>query len=112
MCIVTNRKPRSGERPAGGRIKPAASSTTLRLPSKHQATEHSRTCGNLRFMISRNMRVNGELGLRIVLELGVCVQEAAQPGDLGGEVHDDDLHLDVEVELEDVFARLESLRAS
>lgn len=62
-------------------------------------------------MISRNMRVNGELGLRIVLELGVCVQEAAQPGDLGGEVHDDDLHLDIEIQSQDLFASLQCLCA-
>ena len=57
------------------------------------------------------MRVDRELGLRVVLELRVRVEEAAEARDLGREEHDDDLHLDVEVELQDVLARLERLRA-
>lgn len=57
------------------------------------------------------MRVDRELGLRVVIKLGVRVEEATEAGDLGREEHDDDLHLDVELELEDVLARLERLRA-
>lgn len=43
----------------------------------------------------------GEGNDRIVIPLPVRVQEPSQPLNLGGEIHDDDLHLDVQVKLED-----------
>ena len=55
--------------------------------------------------------VQRELGLGVIVPLPVRVEEAAQPRDLRGEVHHDDLHLDVQVQPEDLLARLERLRA-
>jgi len=45
----------------------------------------------------------------IIIPLPFSVQEPSQPLDLRGEVHDDDLHLDVKVELKDVRTRFEGL---
>ena len=44
----------------------------------------------------------GEGDDRIVIPLPICVQESSQPLHLRGEVHDDDLHLDIKMKLEDL----------
>ena len=51
----------------------------------------------------------GEVRRGIVVEDRVAVEETSQSSHLGRHVHDDDLHLDVKLELEDVDAGLECL---
>ncbi len=55
--------------------------------------------------------VQGELGFGVVVPLPVRVEETPQPRDLRGEEHHYDLHLDAEVQPEDLLARLEGLRS-
>lgn len=52
-----------------------------------------------------------EVSLRVIVVCSLRVEEASQSGDLGGEEHEDDLHLDVEVQSEDFHAGFERLFA-
>lgn len=51
-----------------------------------------------------------ERRLGIILPLTIVIQETSQPGDLRGQIHNDDLHLDLEVQPENFFACLQRLR--
>ena len=51
----------------------------------------------------------GEGDDRIIIPLPLPVQKPSQPLHLRGEIHDDDLHLDVQMELENLRAGLEGL---
>ena len=51
-----------------------------------------------------------ERRLGIILPLTIVIQETSQPGDLRGQIHNDDLHLNLEIQSEDFFACLQRLR--
>ena len=52
----------------------------------------------------------GEGDDRIIIPLPLAVQEPSQPLHLRGEIHNDDLHLDLKIELENIRACCEGLR--
>lgn len=56
------------------------------------------------------MRRKGERDDGIIIPLLLAVQEPPQPLHLRGEIHHDDLHLDVKIELDNLRACLEGLR--
>jgi len=55
------------------------------------------------------LRWKGERDHGIIIPLPLAIQEPSQPLYLRGEIHHDDLHLDVKVELENIRARFEGL---
>lgn len=52
-----------------------------------------------------------ELGRGVIVPLAFTIKETTQSRDLRREEHQDDLHLDIELELEDFFACPQRLRA-
>lgn len=71
-------------------------------------SEAKKTHTNILLSLSL-LRWEGERDDRVIVPLPLAVQEPSQPLYLRGEIHNNDLHLDIEMELENLRARLEGL---
>lgn len=80
------------------------------LGKRQQRTEEWRQNTHANALLSLSFMLwKWEGDNRIVIPLALSVQEPSQPLHLRGEIHDDDLHLDFKVQLEDLRACLEGL---
>jgi len=58
-----------------------------------------------------NRRLDRELRYWVVVPLPFTIQEASKPRNLGGEIHNDDLHVYLKFKPQDLLARLKRLLA-
>jgi len=105
---VTDKKERDIKK-SGKTIK----SKTVRRQQRQNKTSYNKQKDGEKESELRRVcaRIEGECGLGVVVPDAVGVEEAAETGDLGREMDDDDLHLDIELETQNLLAGVERLRA-